>query len=182
MTKKTIRQLAEIQHDLAETISVIHQKAANLRSGSNDLLAQSYRIAVIDESYGEHIACLDGLTHELLKHKMNKEAAKVALYALEFLTALRIPLFDEDLLLTRCHLLAKFSHASRNSFNFNDAINADNELGAALVALLRFDIDLPAKAPGMKGLLQHLVDNTCAPAILLQLTDQRPIEQRLQLV
>jgi len=171
MTSKTTRQLTDVVRDLAQTARVIHSKADKLSFGRNDLLAHLYRACSLSESYGEQFLALDGLAHQLLKHQMYHEAAKVSGYALELLNGIHaLPLDGPEVLLAHCYLLAKHSHASSNCGDFSAVIKADQELGRALMAALRCGADIPATKPGMNGLVDHMVISTCASPIPLLLT------------
>ena len=166
MTNTKIRPLAEIINDLASRMKLIATRSASTPRAQVDLVHAMQASTWKGESMNDHWLALDRLACELVRNQFYADAAVVAGCALELIRSVRaVALEDSSLLILRCHLLAKLAHAASRSGKFSESMDADRQLGSELIAVLRSDADFPVKSGGIAALVDHLVTQTCAPAL-----------------
>lgn len=161
-----IRPLAEIINDLASCVKL----AGTLRPHSPRAqveLTQALQAATWKgECMMDHWLALDRLACELVSNQYYAEATTVARCALELIRSVRaVALEDASLLVLRCHLLAKLAHAGSRAGKFNVSLDADRQLGAELISVLRSGADFPVETGGIAALVDHLATQTCAPPL-----------------
>lgn len=170
-----IRPLAEIINDLASCV----KHAATLRPHSPRAqveLTQALQAATWKgESMMDHWLALDRLASQLISNQYNCEAATVSRCALDLICSVRaIALEDASLLVLRCHLLAKLAHAGSRAGKFSESLDADRQLGAELISVLRSGADFPVQLGGIAALVDYLATQTCAPPLPKLITSVKP--------
>ncbi len=170
-----IRPLAEIINDLASCV----KHAGTLRPHSPRAqvgLTQALQAATWKgECMMDHWLALDRLACELISNQYHAEAATVSRCALDLIRSVRaVALDDASLLILRCHLLAKLALAGSRTGKFNESLDADRQLGAELISVLRSGADFPVKAGGIAVLVDYLATETCAPALPKLITSVLP--------
>ena len=176
MSKKNTvatRPLAEVIADLGRTMQSLYVRCSQMHvdGAGQELWHACNQACVRRDSMSDHFSALDNLAHVLLKNQFYADSAVVTRCALELIAGVRAaPLDDSSILVIRAYLLAKHAHACSHTAKFSAAIKADAELGQALMAALRSDVDFPVFHGGIAALVDHLVKNTCAAPERILLT------------